>query len=129
MVRLHGSLCVHRVRGPCRSRGCDCQRSGHSDCFQNWHGASDDSDQLMHLPSCVLVPDARLLGSQGRCLYSTRILCLRYHFQVWCGLGDLPEFVNDAYRYMDWLLTVPLLNGAHRGVQQGKAKNDQSERR
>ena len=83
----------------------------------------------MHLPSCVLVPDARLLGSQGRCLYSTRILCLRYHFQVWCGLGDLPEFVNGAYRYMDWLLTVPLLNGAHRGVQQGKAKNDQSERR
>merc|ERR1712146_113524 len=64
-----------------------------SDCIQDWHGASDDGDQLVHVPNCLFVPDARLLGSQGSGVYPARILCIRYHFQVRCGLGDLPDFL------------------------------------
>merc|ERR1712151_96643 len=26
-------------------------------------------------------------------VYPARILCIRYHFQVRCGLGDLPDFL------------------------------------
>merc|ERR1712217_756994 len=46
-------------------------------------------DQLVHVPNCVFVPDARLLGSRGSGVYPARILCIRYHFQVRSAPGQV----------------------------------------
>merc|ERR1711972_1158636 len=62
----------------------------------------------MGVPNCVLVPDARLLGSQGSCVYPARILCLRYHFQVRSGLGDLPDFLCQIQQAVLVAMSKPL---------------------
>ena len=76
---------VHRLRAPCRSCGCDCQRCGPSNCFQDLQGASDDSDQLMYLFRCVLVPCSACQQPRPLRLFSSWI---------------------DAYSYERWMLTL-----------------------
>merc|ERR1711879_523214 len=59
-------------------------------------GPGYDRDQLVHIPNCVLVPNARLLGSEGRGIYSDGILRVGHHFQVWSRLSDLPNLLRQV---------------------------------
>merc|ERR1712107_452976 len=50
-----------------------------TDCKENPHSASYDSDQLVHVSNCLLVPNVRLFCSQSSCVHPGGVLCIRHH--------------------------------------------------
>merc|ERR1712083_746279 len=108
LVRLHVLLFVHRLRAPRRPCSCHCQRSRPSDRIEDWHCASNDRDQLVHLPNRVLVPDAWLLSSEGSCVHPVGILRLRCHFQMRRGLGDLSDLLCQIQQAILVAMSQPL---------------------
>merc|ERR1711972_746535 len=60
---------------------------------QDQSRTSNDGDQLVHIPCCVLVPHARLHSIISGCLNSAGLLRLRHYLQVWCRLGDLQDLL------------------------------------
>merc|ERR1712113_279735 len=98
LVPLDGLLSVHCLRvarGPCC---CHCQGSRSTDCKENPHSASYDSDQLVHVSNCLLVSNVRIFRSQSSCVHPGRVLCFRHHLQVRSWLGYLPDLVRQVWK-------------------------------
>merc|ERR1711988_1983727 len=67
------------------------QRERPSDQGQNRVGAKDDGDQLVHLPGSVSLSDVRHYSLHCSGVHPDRVLRIRHHLQVRCGLGHLPN--------------------------------------
>ena len=74
LIFVHGVLPVHRLRAACWPFSCDEQRNRPSEQRQHSPGVAHDSDQLLHIPDCIIVPNARHLRSAGGCFRSDRLL-------------------------------------------------------
>merc|ERR1712217_982801 len=76
LVCLHVVLLVHRLRAPrwpcCRH----CLRTQPRNRKEDWHSASDDRDQLVHVSYCVFVPNAWLFSGEGHCVHPDGLLPL-----------------------------------------------------
>merc|ERR1719291_853800 len=62
--------------------------------------------QLVHIPNCVLVPNARLLGGQGGGIYPAGILRVGHHFQVRSWLGDLPDLLREVQQAKPFAMSI-----------------------
>merc|ERR1711976_459093 len=60
------------------------------------HGASDDCDQLVHVPSCLLVPNVRLFSSESSRVHPGGLLHQRHYFQVRSWPGYLSDLVRQV---------------------------------
>merc|ERR1712176_1647553 len=94
--------------------------------IQNWHSPGYDGDQLVHIPNCVLVPNARLFSSQGRGVYSIGILRIRYYLQVRSRPRDLPDLLRKVKQAKLVAMSICPGNGGrlstsfHRAFQSSK---------
>merc|ERR1712217_162989 len=77
---------------------CHRQRSRSTNCQENPHGASDDGDQLVHVPSCLLVPNVWLFGSESSRVHPGRLLHQRHYFQVRSWLGYLSDLLRQVWK-------------------------------
>merc|ERR1711871_1259783 len=96
LVHLHGLLLVHCLRALGRLGCRHCGRGGQDCCLQDLHCSGDDCDLLVHLPSCLLVPNVGHLRRQVCCLHPDRLLRLRHHLQVRCWPCDLPDHLRQV---------------------------------
>merc|ERR1711920_1107373 len=99
LVCLHVFLLVHRLRAPrwpcCRH----CLRTEPRNRKEDWHSASDDCDQLVHVSNCVFVPNAWLFSGEGHCVHPDGLLCLGHYLEMWswpCHLPDLLRQIQQA---------------------------------
>merc|ERR1711862_361418 len=60
--------------------------------------ASDAGDQLVHVPSCLLVPNVRLFGSESNRVHPGRLLRQRHYFQVRSWLGYLSDLLRQVWK-------------------------------
>merc|ERR1712006_71194 len=51
-----------------------------------------------HVPSCLLVPNVRLSGSESSGVHPGGLLHLRHHFQVRSGFGYLSDLVRQVWK-------------------------------
>merc|ERR1712217_463834 len=69
---------------------------------EDWHSASDDCDQLVHVSYCVFVPNARLFSGEGHCVHPDGLLCLRHYLEMRsrpCHLSDLLRQVQQGVSF------------------------------
>merc|ERR1712176_1333379 len=62
------------------------------------HSAGDDGDQLVHVPNCLLVPNVRLLCSEGSRVHPSRLLHLGHYFQMRSWTCHLPDLVCQVWQ-------------------------------
>merc|ERR1711870_69361 len=96
LVCLHVFLLVHRLRAPRWSCSCYRQRTQPRDREEDWHSASDDGDQLVHVSNCVLVPNAWHFSCEGRGIHPAGLLRLRHYFQVRSRHRHLPDLLREV---------------------------------
>merc|ERR1711972_685559 len=64
LVCLHVFLLVHRLRAPRWPCSRNRRRTQPRNRKEDWHSASHDGDQLVHVSYCVFVPNARHFGGK-----------------------------------------------------------------
>merc|ERR1712066_284116 len=96
LVCLHVFLLVHRLRAPRWPCSCYRQRTQPRDRKEDWHSASDDGDQLVHVPNCVLVPNAWHFSCEGRGIHPAGLLRFRHYFQVRSRHRHLPDLLREV---------------------------------
>merc|ERR1712174_164535 len=61
-------------------------------------GAGYDRDQLVHVPNCLLVPNVRLLSSEGSRVHPSGLLHLGHYFQMRSRTCHLPDLVCQVWQ-------------------------------
>merc|ERR1712056_79168 len=106
LVCLHVFLLVHRLRAPRWPCSCYRQRTQPRDRKEDWHSASDDCDQLVHVSNCVLVPNAWYFSREGRGLHPAGLLRVRHYFQVRSRHRHLPDLLREVQQAVSLAMNV-----------------------
>merc|ERR1712203_813429 len=99
LVCLHVFLLVHRLRAPRWPCSRNSRRTQPRNRKEDWHSASYDGDQLVHVSYCVFVPNARNFGGKSSGVHPTGLLCVRHYLEMqsWhCHLPDLLCQIQQA---------------------------------
>merc|ERR1711948_199033 len=107
LVCLHVFLLVHRLRAPRWPCSCYRQRTQPRDRKEDWHSASDDGDQLVHVSNCVLVPNAWHFSCEGRGIHPAGLLRFRHHFQVSTCSQCLAFQLRRPWYPSSWVIALP----------------------
>merc|ERR1712050_446349 len=82
------------------------QRTQPRDRKEDWHSASDDGDQLVHVPNCVLVPNAWHFSCEGRGIHPAGLLRFRHYFQVRSRHRYLPDLLREVQQAVSLAMNV-----------------------
>merc|ERR1712046_3519 len=94
---------VYELRWPC---SCYRQRTQPRDRKEDWHSASDDGDQLVHVSNCVLVPNAWHFSCEGLGIHPAGLLRFRHYFQVRSRHRHLPNLLREVQQAVPLAMTV-----------------------
>merc|ERR1712146_737074 len=114
LVCLHVFLLVHRLRAPRWPCSCYRQRTQSRDRKEDWHSASDDGDQLVHVSNCVFVPNAWHFSCEGRGIHPAGLLRFRHYFQVRSRHRYLPDLLREVQQAVSLAMNEEYIHMATR---------------
>merc|ERR1712039_578345 len=73
---------------------------------EDWHSTSDDCHQLVHVSSCVFVPNAWLFSGEGNRRNPDGLLRLRHHLEVRSWPRHLPDFLRQIQQAVSLAMSI-----------------------
>merc|ERR1712066_939904 len=108
LVRLHVFLLVHRLRAPRWPCSRNRRRTEPRNRKEDWHSASYDGDQLVHVSYCVFVPNARHFGGKSSGVHPIGLLRFRHYLQVRSWHCHLPNLLCQIQQGVSFAMSISL---------------------
>merc|ERR1712137_635807 len=76
---------------------------------ENWHSASNDSDQLVHVSYCVFVSYAWHFGGKSSGVHPIGLLCVRHYLQMWSWHCHLPNLLCQIQQAVSFAMSICMI--------------------